>query len=213
MHEPLSQRLAHILEAESVTEGLTLNELLVRTEGRGLYLVIVLLSVPFIAPLPLPGVSTILGCVIGLLAIRLGMGLPPRLPRFMGERPLPPGLKRLLLGGSVKFLRLVEKLVRPRRTQWLSWPVARVGNSLVILAMAFLLALPIPPVILFSNSLPSFAIILVAVSMMEEDGLMIWLAYLAALIAMAWMGLSAGVIAGFVTKLYHRILEHLQTAP
>jgi len=209
MHEPLSQRLAQILEAETVSEGLTLNQLLLRTEGRGIYLVIILLCVPFMTPIPLPGVSMVLGSVIGFLALRMALGLSPRLPRFMGERPLPPGLKKTVLGGSVKFLRWVEKLVKPRRTQWLSWPVARVGHALLILFMAFLLALPIPPVIVFTNTLPSFAIVLVALSMMEEDGLMIWLAYLVALVTVLWLGLSAGVIAAFFNKFYHWFMEYL----
>ena len=216
MHDPLSQRLARILEAESDVglgkgvgvEGqgrppeLTLNSLLERTEGRGLYLVIVILCAPFIAPMPLPALSTIVGAVLGLLAIRLALDLPPRLPRFMGERPLPPSLKRVVLGGSVKLLRWIERFVRPRRTQWLGWPVARVGNALVILAMALFMSLPVPPIMLFSNSLPSLAIILTAVSMMEEDGLMIWLAYAVCLVTVLWFALSAGVIVAFLAKFY-----------
>ena len=129
MHEPLSHRLARILESDAGKEDLTLNQLMIRTEGRGLYLVIILLSLPFITPIPLPGISTVVGVVIALLGFRLALGLPPRLPRFMGERPLPPGLKQSVLGGSVKMLRWIEKLARPRRTQWLGWPAVRTGHD------------------------------------------------------------------------------------
>lgn len=227
MHDPLSQRLAKILEADSEAEaagepgtpgpagrsGLTLNALLERTAGRGLYLVMVILCAPFIAPLPVPALSTIVGAVLGVLAIRLALDLPPRLPRFLGERPLPPALKRVVLGGSVKVLAWIERFVRPRRTQWLGWPVARVGHALLILAMAFLMSLPVPPIILFSNTLPSLAIILIAVSMMEEDGLMIWLAYLTAVVTVLWFALSAGVIVAFLSKAYAWLMEYLQNQP
>jgi len=210
MHEPLSQRLARILEADGVSGDLTLNQLLLRTEGRGLYLVMILLSVPFCTPIPLPGLSTVVGAVIMLLAIRLALGLPPHLPRFMGEKPLPPGLKRTVLGGSVKMLRWIERFARPRKTQWLGWPAARVGNAVLLMGMAALLALPIPPVIPFSNFLPGVAIFLVAVSMMEEDGLMIWVGYAASIIAVVYLGLGAGIIVTAITKLYQELLKYFQ---
>ena len=59
MHEPLSQKLAQILETNSARGHLTINYLLERTEGRGLYLVVMLLSLPFIVPVSIPGVITV----------------------------------------------------------------------------------------------------------------------------------------------------------
>jgi len=57
----------------------------------------------------------------------------------------------------------------PRRTAWMSWRIARLGHALLIVFMAFLLTLPLPsPPFLGSNALPSYGIILLAVSMMEE---------------------------------------------
>jgi len=213
MHEPLSQRLARILEADKLTGRLTLNQLLLRTEGRGLYLVIIVLSLPFVTPIPLPGVSTVVGSVIMLLAFRLALGLPPRLPRFLGERPLPPRLQRTVISGSVKILRWMEKFAKPRRTHWLSWPAVRVSHALLLLFLALLLALPIPPVLPFSNSLPGLAIVLVAASMMEEDGLMIWIGYLASLITVTWLAVSAGVIVTFLIKLIEQLAEHFRPQP
>jgi hypothetical protein len=207
MHEPLSQRLAKIMETGSETGALTLNQMLERTAGRGIYLVMIVLCVPFITPVPLPGVSTVLGCVVIILALRLALALPPRLPRFMGERPLPEGMQKIVLGGSVRMLQWIERFARPRKTQWLGWPVARMGNSILILSMALLLTMPVPPFMLFSNSLPSLAIILTAVSMMEEDGRMIWLAYLASLVTVLWFALSAGVIVAFLGQIYGRFTQ------
>jgi len=207
MHEPLSQRLASIMETGAETGRLTLNQMLERTAGRGIYLVMIVLCVPFITPVPLPGISTVLGSVVIVLAVRLALGLPPRLPRFMGERPLPEGMQRVVLGGSVRLLRWVERFARPRKTQWLGWPVVRLGHAMVIFLMAVLLTMPVPPLMFFSNSLPSLAIILTAVSMMEEDGRMIWLAYLASLATLLWFALSAGVIVAFLGQIYGRFFQ------
>src|SRR5262245_58266282 len=174
MHEPLSQSLERFLSGRNPTAEVTLNELLERTEGRGIYLLIVVLSLPFVIPVSIPGFSTVFGAVIIILAMRMALSLPPHLPKSLGQRSLTPTTQRRLLNGSLKLLRFIEKGVRPRKTQWLTWRAARMANALLMTFMAMLLALPIPPVIPFTNSFPSYAIILVAVSMMEEDGVLIW---------------------------------------
>ena len=200
-HEPLSLRLNRILHGNQVRP--TLNGLLERTEGRGHYLVIIVFCLPFVVPVSIPGVSTLVGLIVGLLSLRLAIGQPPRLPRFLGERQLPQNLEQKLLGASVKFLRLLEKLVRPRQTRWLSWRSARFTNALLMVFMAALLALPIPPVILFTNSLPAYAIILIAASMMEEDGVTIWIGYAMSIATVIYLVLVGGAIEMGVNRLLH----------
>src|SRR6266498_2328435 len=85
MHEPLSQKLVQMLEANSRSDGVTLNHLLERTEGRGFYLVVILLSLPFILPVSIPGVSTVLGLAVAVLSFKLAFGAVPCLPKFMGD--------------------------------------------------------------------------------------------------------------------------------
>ena len=59
---------------------------------------------------------------------------------------------------------------------------------------------PLPP---FTNSLPSYAIILIAASMMEEDGITIWVGYAVAVAAMVYLGLVAGALRGVFIAIYH----------
>ncbi len=209
LHPPLSHSLAAILQEEQAPGGLTLNLLIERTERRGLFLVLILLSLPFITPIPLPGLSNVIGFVILLLAIRLALRMPPYLPRFVGERKLSPERMHKVLQASVRFLRFMEKWVKPRRTDWLTWRAAQFGNALLLALMAFVLFLPIPPIVPFSNSLPSYAIILMAASMMEEDGLMIWLAYGVCLATLAYLTSMAHLIIGFFFKYYDRVMQWL----
>ncbi len=176
--ETLSQELARLVESAPAGEALTLNRLLADTGGRGLFLVVILLSLPFITPIPLPGVSTVLGLVIGVLAVRLAVGLPPALPAALGERSLDAGASRKVLSASVKLLRLIERLARPRHSAWLGWRAVRFFNAGLMALMALLLMLPFPPFPPFTNSLPAWSLILLAASMMEEDGWLIWAAYL-----------------------------------
>jgi hypothetical protein len=201
--------LTQLLDGCVVSEGVTLNQLIVRTEGRGFFLVMVFASLPFVIPVSLPGLSTFMGLIIGVLGLRMALGKPPRLPRILGERPLKPKMAERVLKASTKFLRLLEKLVRPRRTQWLSSGAAMLMNGLLIVFMAFLLALPVPPVVLFTNSLPSYAIILLAVSIMEEDGVTIWLGYAMSLVATVYFVLIAGVIWVSLSQGFHAVMEKL----
>ena len=206
-HLPLSRSLAEILEHESARTQLSLNFLLDQTEGRGLYLVMILLCLPFITPLSLPGTSVVLGAVIMLLAARLAFELPPRLPNFIGDRSLPPQKMKLILNGSLRVLKFLETVAKPRRSNWMTWQLIRSCNALLILFMAFLLALPLPPIPPFTNMFPSYAIILLAVSMMEEDGAMIWLAYAVSLGTTAYFVFWAGFICAYLDKLIHAMFR------
>lgn len=208
---PLSQRLKQILETNSSTATFTLNDLMVHTHGRGLYLVMILLCLPFITPVPLPLVSSLVGVIIVWLSMRLALELPPRLPKFLGARTLPVQRQEKILRSSLKFLEFIEKMAKPRGSSWLTLRAARCGNALVLALMGILLALPFPPLVFFTNSLPSYAIILIAASMMEEDGRLIWFGYATALISLVYVVLiGVGSVALF-TRYYERFLHFIQS--
>lgn len=212
-YSPLSLELARILGEDYATRPFTLNEVLEKTEGRGVFLVIILLCLPFVAPVSISGMSTPLGIAIAVLAARHALHKPPRIPRWLGDRDLSPKMKKIILGGGMKVLRIVEKAVRPRRTFWMSWPAARIINSLAVAYAAFLLALPLPPIPPFTNMFPGYAIILLAASMMEEDGLLIWAGYAATLGTTIYFVVCARMIATHFTKWFHGLMHllHLST--
>lgn len=202
-NETLSQELARLVEQAPPDAPLTLNALLASTGGRGLFLVVILLSLPFITPIPLPGVSTVLGLVIGVLAVRLAVGLPPQLPRALGERSLDGGFSRKVLNASVRMLRVIEKLARPRRSAWMGWTAVRFANAALMALMALLLMLPFPPFPPFTNSLPAYSIILLAASMMEEDGVLIWAAYALSVSTAIYLMLILTALEAAFLRLYN----------
>jgi hypothetical protein len=222
-HEKLSRRLAEVLGEAPPAGGVTMNFLLARTEGRGFYLLMILLCLPFAPLLSPPGLSALLGMVVFFMALTLALGARPRLPRFIGDRPLPPelhqslrellapdagaraasrGVRFALLKLGVKFLRFVERWCRPRKTRWLTRRLSRTVNALLIALLALLLALPLPSAPFFpTNGLPAYAIILLAAAMMEEDGVLIWVAYAVALATLVFFGSIAGMIVEVIRKL------------
>lgn len=199
-HNPFSRSLARMLASPGAAP-LTVNELLGRTHGRGIYLVFIILSLPFALWMPLPGMSIILGLVIALLALKTASGLKPRLPAFLGNRQLSTKLRRVLLGAGMKLCRALERISRPRRTRWLAWGAVRTAHALLIALLALLIALPLPPFpFLGSNALPSYAIILLSASMMEDDGALIWLAYSACLANAAYFFLLGGLAVTYLAQ-------------
>jgi hypothetical protein len=207
MHRPrLSQDLASLLDACPADGGLTVNDLLAHTGERGMYLVMIVLSLPFITPVSLPGLSSVLGLVITLIAARLALGFPTGLPRWIGNRHLPHRAFERTVRGSLHLVRFIEWGVKPRGSEWLKWRGARCGNGCVLAILGLLLALPIPPVIPLSNTLPSYAIILIAACLMEEDGVMIWAGYMLFALAVGYLGLLAGVVLTFVLHHYEQWL-------
>ena len=109
------------------------------------------------------------------------------------------------LKAALWVVRRIEKVIKPRRTGWMQWPAARTVNAGVIAFMGVMLALPLPPVIPFSNSFPAYAIIVLAASTMEEDGITIWVGYALAVGTVIYFALFAGIVAGFFVKYYEQI--------
>lgn len=71
----------------------TLGALLAATQGRGIDLLLLLLALPFLTPIPLLGLSTPFGLVVGLIGMRLAVGRRPWLPqRLLDLRSAEPNL-------------------------------------------------------------------------------------------------------------------------
>src|SRR4029077_17854589 len=78
-----------------------------------------------------------------------------------------------LLTGAMKMARQLEKFVRPRLAFLHAGPgmLRLIGLGIVIAGLGLMLPLPIP----FSNSIPALAVVLLAIGMLEKDGLCVLL--------------------------------------
>ena len=68
MHAPrhLSEEIA-LLAARSAARALTLREVIFTLRGRAYLLLVILLTLPFLTPIPLPGLSTPFGLAIAAM--------------------------------------------------------------------------------------------------------------------------------------------------
>lgn len=211
MYEPLSQTLARVAGELPADKPVTLNEIIDRIGPRGPFGVLIVLSLPFVTPVTLPGISNVLGAVMMFIAWKLARGVPTHLPKKAGARPFSARKMAKVLQLSTKVVRFIERFARPRRTRWLSSAAGRVINAIAIGIMAAMLALPIPPTIPLSNMLPGYSIIILSMSLMEEDGWLILAGYVVSLGTLAYLTtmtiLQAEAIAVLYSKYFHRIID------
>jgi hypothetical protein len=153
--------------------SLTLKDILAVTAERGFCLIIALLALPFIFPIP-PGLTGIPGLGILLLSLQmLGGYHRPWLPQRVANFPFPQGIAQQLLRQVKSLTRILERITRPRLLSLVGNPYIWRINGLIIAWLTILLMLPIP----FTNPLPAIGILLLAVGMLEMDGLLMCVAY------------------------------------
>ncbi len=176
MHAPrkLSEEIA-LLRSRSEDRPLTLREVIYVLRGRAYLLLVLLLALPFITPLPLPGLSTPFGLAIALIALRLMLGQRPWLPKKLQRQQLPADFFAKLFRVAERLIRFLEKFLRPRWMPLTETARLRQLHALVMLlaALALLLPLPIP----FTNSFPAWAVLLLAGGLLERDGVAVLLGY------------------------------------
>lgn len=147
---------------------MTLREIIAVTHSRAYTLLLILLSLPFCLPIPVPGLSTALGAVIALIGLRLSLRANPWLPSAVLDAQVPSSKVALILRGSLKLARGLEVFLRPRLCFLVDYAVLHhlYGGMIFVSGLLLLLPLPIP----FSNIIPALAIIFLSAAMIERDG-------------------------------------------
>jgi hypothetical protein len=160
--------------------------------SEGLMLLAAFLSIVFLVPVSVPGVSTVFGAGILLIGVsrlfRLELWLPKRIERRLvaTER-----LRSTLRRGLVWFRRM-ERISRPHRIAWAASDGAvRVVNDCAIILGAVLLMAPFG-LIPFSNTLPAIALLLLAIGSLQRDGLFMLLGHVSNLLTIAYFALLIG---------------------
>jgi len=128
----------------------------------------------------LPGVSIVAGLLLMIPAFQMIAGQPaPVFPRRIAAHPFPTRHLAALVQRAVPVLRYLEKVIRPRWPTPLEATKRLVGAAIVILN-ATLLFIPLP----LSNVVPALVIALISLAYLEEDGLLLSIALLAAVIVL-----------------------------
>jgi hypothetical protein len=196
------RRMSEILRdiaAETGPERITVADLLTAMEGRAFGALLLLFAFPNILPSP-PGLAAILGLPLIYLASQLMLGRSPWLPNFIANRSISRVSFASVIIRATPWIARAERML-VTRLHILAGPVAQRLLGAVCLLLSLILVLPIP----FGNMLPSLAICIIALGMLERDGAWILGGLFAAVIA-------AGVVGGLAYGLVKSAIFVLMNA-
>jgi hypothetical protein len=191
-----------VMIANLPSSGVTLAEIRDLFGQDGLLLLTAFLTIVFMVPVSIPGVSTIFGGAILLVGISRLRNRNLWLPKRIAQRMLPADRLRAALNQGSKWLHRLERISRPHRLSWLvSTKLLRTVNNCALIAGAVLLMAPFG-LIPFSNTLPALALLFLAIGLLQHDGLCVLYGHLVNLASVIYftvllLGGSAALIEAF----------------
>lgn len=171
-----AESIEHVIKNLS-GDVVTLREIINVIGREGMLVFCIFLTLPFMVPVSIPGISTLFGLAIGLIGLGIMTHRPPWLPDRLIRKKFPAHRLRLALEKGTIWIHRLERISRP------SIPVLTHGsgmariNGLMLIAGALLLMAPFG-LIPFSNTLPGLAILFLATGVLQRDGRSVLLGYM-----------------------------------
>ncbi|MEI6084931.1 MAG: exopolysaccharide biosynthesis protein [Verrucomicrobiota bacterium] len=164
--------------AESLPpQSVTLRDLLTLIGEQGLLLLCVFLSLPFLLPVSIPGVSTVFGLAIIFIGTGVTFNRLPWFPQLILNRPLSTDRLKEVFKRGAGIVSRFEHFVRPRWLVLSGGPAMNFLNGCALVLGGVLLIFPLG-LVPFSNTLPALAILFLALGMLERDGVCTIVGYL-----------------------------------
>lgn len=155
-------------DCRSGAAHITIGQLIDRLGDRAFALALLVFALPCVIAGVIPGFSTLTGIPIMLIAAQMVLAREVIwLPQSTRVKEIPRDTLCNVLMKSIPSVVWIEKFLRPR---W-QWVGTRAGERLIgllIVVLAAVLSLPIPG----GNFLPSFSISVLALAVLERDGLL-----------------------------------------
>jgi hypothetical protein len=187
-----SKLIIHLSELRSLPV-ITLEKLVDHLKDEALVVVCLIAILPFMQPIPIPGLSTILGLVVLMQGVSLMLLRKPMLTKKMKEIQISPERFEQIYKAAEKFTKFSDKISVFNHV-WTNSRLSHFICGLAIVLSASFLSLPLP--IPFSNFVPALSIALICLGLLEEDIFLV-ISGLSITVAVIWMGIFS----------YHLIAE------
>ncbi|MGD9835612.1 MAG: exopolysaccharide biosynthesis protein [Piscinibacter sp.] len=201
---PLKLTLSDMLRelaGDERRERIAVADLLDALGDRALAALLFVFALPNVLPMP-PGTSAILGAPMLFLAAQMAFNMKAWLPALIARRSMARSDFLTMVERVSPWLERAEKLMKPRLTPLAVGAMESVVGA-VCLLMSLAVFLPIP----LGNMLPALAICLLAMGILERDGLWV-LAGLATAVAAG--ALVSGVMWAAVKATIYFVNQVLQ---
>lgn len=180
-----ADRLSAILMAIASAEDrdrISIGDLLEALKRRALGALMFIFAIITALPMP-PGVSAIVGAPLVFLTAQLMLGINAWLPRIITDRSLSRVDFHRVMKAASPWLARAEGIMKPR-FEFLAKRPAVYFAGFVAFVMALLVLLPIPG----ANMAPSIAICIIALGLLERDGIWIVLGALVGIVSTIVVG-------------------------
>lgn len=168
--KPERKRLSVMLDElarDETRDRIAISDLVVAMQVRAYGALLLIFALPNVLPAP-PGTSGLLGLPLLFIATQMMLGRVPWFPKVIAARSMSRADFGKLIERVSPLIARAERLLQPR-LMWLSDPVVERGLGAVALVLALILVLPVP----FGNMLPAFTICIIALGVLERDG--VWI--------------------------------------
>jgi hypothetical protein len=177
----MSVRLTNALNEVKTLPVITLGTIVEKIGEEALLILTLIAILPFMQPIPIPGLSSVLGLIVVLQGIGLVFTGKPVLTRRLKQVIIPHEKFEVLQRAAGKFMYYMSKLSLMQHPLANSRASQIISGVSIILSAAFLsLPLPIP----FSNFIPALSIFFICLGLLEEDLLLLICGH----------GIAAGVV-------------------
>ncbi len=191
--------LNRLIDNDIKEEHISVSELVKRLGSEGFGLFMLIFCLPNALPIPLPpGVSTVFALPVLIIGAQRLLGFKSLwIPEFIGKRNIPYNSFRKILIKAVSLISKYAWMIKPRM-EFLTGKTAEKAMIIIVMVLAGLISLPIP----FGNLVPAVAIIVIAIGLVEKDGLVIIIGSIASV--GAFILISSIFMTAFVaiTKLF-----------
>lgn len=162
----MSARLLKALEDVRDLPQITLGKIVEHVEGEALLILCLVSILPFLQPIPIPGLSSILGLIVLLQGLGLMLWSKPLLTKKMRTLIITHERFETIYKAAKKFSSFTSKISAFKHPMT-NTRVSHILCGIAIVLSAAFLSLPLP--IPFSNLIPALSIFLICIGLLEED--------------------------------------------
>lgn len=181
---------------QAKTQPLSLGEALDSLDEAAYALIALILALPFLQPVPLGPLTVLGGLTFATLGWQLWRGHEaPVLPQRMRAVVLNEKVWRVLVNICLKIVGFCRKFTKPRYAWLVTGRQGQKIGAFVLVAAGLLMAIPFG-ILPFNNLLPALAILFYCFGELEDDGLMV-------MIAFAWLVITVIYFSLFFFGLWY----------
>lgn len=192
---PTSEVLLRAVRGES--EKVSVKEIVDALDARSFGLAVLLFSLPSIVPMP-PGVPTVVGIILLIVAVQMVIGREDLwLPGILSKQSFS---RKAIVGafeGLAPRLQTIERVMKPRLL-FLTGRIGAVFIGVIVLIMAIVLILPLPP---GGNFPPALACAVLGMGLAQRDGVIVAIGLVVSVVAL--------IAVSYVTVLFIQQLPAL----